>query len=346
MSESASTPKQAAGRKLIIKPKAQVMSRADGDYYPEIEPFCTGMLAVSGGHQIYFEESGNANGKPVVFLHGGPGGGTSPTYRRFFNPDVYRIILFDQRGCGKSKPFASLENNTTWDLVSDIEALRKHFGIEKWMVFGGSWGSTLAIAYAETHPEHVTELVLRGIFLGRRHELDWFYQDGASFIFPEYWKPYYEHIPQRERGNMIKAYYKRLTSSDPAVRLAAAKVWSIWEGCASKLHIDKDLIARNSDDSFATAFARIECHYFINRCFLESDDQLLRNVERIRHIPATIVQGRYDMVCPATTAHDLHDAWPEAEFHVIADAGHSMSEPGIKRALLAACDKYAGIWPQ
>lgn len=322
------------------KGKTLAATRAASDYYPEIEPFCTGMLAVSGGHKIYFEESGNPAGKPVVLLHGGPGGGTQPSYRRLFNPDVYRIIMFDQRGCGKSLPFASLENNTTWDLVSDIEALRQHFGIDRWTVFGGSWGSTLAITYAETHPERVSELVLRGIFLGRKKELDWLYQFGASEIFPDYWQQYLEQIPVKERRNMVKAYYKRLTSKDIAVRTAAAQAWSKWEGCSSKLHIDHDLIARNGDETFATAFARIECHYFINGCFLRSDSQLLDDIGRIRHIPTTIVQGRYDMVCPITTAYELHQAFPEAKFVVVGDAGHSMSEPGIRSALIAACDEF------
>jgi proline iminopeptidase len=325
------------------EPEVVRATRLDGEYYPEIQPYKTGFLDVTDGHKIYFEESGNPQGKPVVFLHGGPGGGTSPSYRQFFNPDAYRIIIFDQRGCGKSLPFASLEHNTTWDLVADIEALREHCQVEKWMVFGGSWGSTLALAYSEAHPDRVTELVLRGIFMGRKHELEWFYQSGASFVFPEYWQDYFNHIPAAERGDMIKAYYKRLTSDDKDVRLAAAKVWSVWEGCSSKLHIDKDLMARNAGDDFATAFARIECHYFVNGCFFRTDAQLLEEVGRIRHIPCTIVQGRYDMVCPATSAHDLHQAFPEAELTIIADAGHSMSEPGIKRALLDACDKYAGI---
>lgn len=323
--------------------KRTLATREPGQLYPPIEPFCTGWLDVEGGHQIYFEESGNPNGKPVIFLHGGPGGGTSPSYRQFFNPDVYRIILFDQRGCGKSKPFASLENNTTWHLVADIEALREHFGIDKWMVFGGSWGSTLALAYAETHPEHVTELVLRGIFMGRKKELEWFYQEGASFVFADFWKDYLAPIPVRERGNMIKAYYKRLTSKNLKTQLEAAKAWSIWEGCASKLYVDRDLVVRNSGDDFATAFARIECHYFVNNCFFSSDSQLLDGVDFIRDIPCTIVQGRYDMVCPATSAIELAAAWPEADFKLIADAGHSMSEPGIRAALLDACDKYGKV---
>jgi len=320
--------------------KSSSVTRPDGDYYPPIEPFLTGFLDVSNGHKIFFEVSGNPQGKPVVFLHGGPGGGTSPVYRQFFNPAIYRIIIFDQRGCGRSLPFASLEHNTTWDLVADIEALREHFSIDKWMVFGGSWGSTLALAYAEAHPHRVSELVLRGIFMGRKHELDWFYQKGASFVFPEYWRAYFEHIPPLERDDMVKAYYRRLTSPDAAIRLAAAKVWSVWEGCASKLHIDQVMIDRNAGDEFATAFARIECHYFVNGCFFRNDSQLLDDVGMIRNIPCTIVQGRYDMVCPATSAFDLHFAFPEAEFIVIPDAGHSMSEPGIKRALLDAVDKY------
>lgn len=335
MSRSRKTTQKTARRSAV--------QRVVGQLYPEIEAFCTGWLDVSGGHQIYFEESGNPQGKPVIFFHGGPGGGTSPSYRRFFNPDVYRIILFDQRGCGKSKPFASLENNTTWDLVSDVEALREHFGIERWMVFGGSWGSTLALAYAQAHPERVTELVLRGIFMGRKKELAWFYQEGASHVFPEYWQAYVATIPKRERGNMIKAYYKRLTSKDPAVRLAAAKSWSIWEGATSKLHVDHANIARVGADDFATAFARIECHYFVNACFMRNDSQLLDDVDFIRHIPCTIVQGRYDMVCPATSAHELHQAWPEAEYIVVPDAGHSMTEPGIREALLEACDKYGKV---
>ncbi|MBX9688778.1 MAG: prolyl aminopeptidase [Candidatus Obscuribacterales bacterium] len=324
-------------------PNASLPDSAESaaDYYPEIEPYRTGMLNVSGGHSLYFEESGNPKGKPIVVLHGGPGGGTQPSYRRLFDPQLYRIIMFDQRGCGRSLPFASLKFNTTWHLVRDIEALRKHCGVEQWAVFGGSWGSTLSLAYAETHPERVTQLILRGIFLGRKSELDWLYQFGASAIFPDYWQQYLEQIPRDERKDMVKAYYKRLTSRNLKVRTAAAQAWSIWEGCSSKLHIDKSLIARNGDAKFATAFARIECHYFVNGCFLKSDSQLLDNVDRIRHIPTTIVQGRYDMVCPITSAYHLHQAFPEAEFVVVPDAGHSMSEPGIRSALIKACNKYA-----
>lgn len=320
---------------------ATFRERQAGELYPEIAPFCTGKLSVSDGHQIYFEESGNPNGKPVLFVHGGPGGGTDAKYRRFFNPDVYRIILFDQRGCGQSLPYASLDHNTTWDLVADMEAIRKHFGIEKWMLFGGSWGSTLAIAYAETHPERVTELVLRGIFLGRKQELDWLYQSGASTVFPEFWLDYLKPIPAAERLDMVKAYYARLTSDDEQVRIEAAKAWSLWEGSTSKLHVDEGLRARFGAADFAVAIARIECHYFINGCFLKSDSQLLDDVSRIRHIPCVIVQGRYDMVCPIATAYELHQAWPEAEFVVVPDAGHSMSEPGITHALVTAADKFA-----
>lgn len=317
--------------------------RQTGEFYPEIAPFCTGMLSVSDGHQIYFEESGNPNGKPVLFVHGGPGGGTDASYRRFFNPDVYRIILFDQRGCGKSLPYASLHHNTTWDLVADMEAIRKHFGIEKWMLFGGSWGSTLAIAYAETHPDRVTELVLRGIFLGRKQELDWLYQSGASTVFPEFWLDYLKPIPADERLDMVKAYYARLTSDDADVRIEAAQAWSLWEGSTSKLHVDEGLRARFGNPEFAVAIARIECHYFINRCFLKTDSQLLDDVVRIKHIPCVIVQGRYDMVCPIATAYELHQAWPEADYVVVSDAGHSMSEPGIRRALVEAADKFAAV---
>lgn len=313
------------------------------ELYPEIEPFCTGMLKVSDGHQIYFEESGNPNGKPVLFVHGGPGGGTDAKYRRFFNPEVYRIIMFDQRGCGKSLPYASLEHNTTWDLVDDMEAIRRHFGIEKWMLFGGSWGSTLSIAYAEKHPDRVSELVLRGIFLGRKKELDWLYQSGASTVFPDFWQAFLAPIPADERLDMIKAYYARLTSDDEQVRVEAARAWSLWEGSTSKLHVDDTLRARFGNPSFAVAIARIECHFFINRCFLNGDSQLLDDVGKMRNIPCVIVQGRYDMVCPIESAFELHQAWPEAEFVVVPDAGHSMTEPGIRSALVQAADKFSGV---
>jgi len=310
-------------------------------FYPDIEPFDTGTLAVSDVHTIYYEQSGNPNGKPVVFVHGGPGGGTDGKQRRFFDPAKYRIVLFDQRGCGRSTPHASLVDNTTWHLVADIEALRGHLGIERWQVFGGSWGSTLALAYAQKHPDRVTELVLRGIFMLRQAELHWFYQDGASAIFPDAWEGYLAAIPEAEHGNLMKAYYRRLTSEDPAVRLAAARAWSTWEASTSFLLQSRDYIVHAGEDDFATAFARIECHYFVNGGFFEVDDQLLRDIGKIRHIPGVIVQGRYDVVCPMMSAWDLHRAWPEAKLHVIHDAGHSAYEPGIVDALIAATDRFA-----
>lgn len=307
--------------------------------YPEIEPYSTGFLKVSELHTIYFEEAGNPKGKPVVFLHGGPGGGIIANYRRYFNPEKWRIILFDQRGCGQSKPFAELRENTTWDLVADIEKLRNHLSISKWAVFGGSWGSTLALSYAIKHPDNVTELFLRGIFLLRKKEIDWFYQEGCSKIYPDAWEEYVKPIPPEERHDFVKAYYKRLTSEDSNVRKAAAKSWSIWEGSTSKLIPDSDVVARFGEDEFADAFARIECHYFINKGFFPEDNFLLNNVDKIRHIPTVIVQGRYDVVCPAESAWDLHRAFPEAEFHLIADAGHSLSEKGITDALIRATDR-------
>jgi proline iminopeptidase len=309
--------------------------------YPEIEPYDTGMLEVSPLHTIAYEQSGNPAGKPVVFLHGGPGGGSSPAQRRFFHPGRYRIVNFDQRGCGKSTPAASLEDNTTWHLVADIERLRTHLGIERWQVFGGSWGSTLALAYAQKHPERVTELILRGIFLLRRQELEWFYQRGASALYPDVWEPYWAHIPESERHDMIAAYHRRLTSPDRDVRVAAAKLWAGWEGATSKLIPDPALKGHYEEDEFALAFARIEAHYFQNRGFLETEDQLLRDVPRIRHIPAVIVQGRYDVVCPAESAWALHRAWPEADFQITADSGHSAFDAPNHRALVAATDRFS-----
>ena len=311
--------------------------------YPPIEPRVTGRLKVSDVHDLYWEESGNPAGKPAVFLHGGPGGGTSPKQRRFFDPNRYRIVLFDQRGCGQSTPHASLEANTTWDLVTDIEKLREHLGIARWQVFGGSWGSTLALAYAQKHPDRVAELVLRGIFLLRRREIDWFYQHGASVMFPDMWEPYWNHIPEAERGDMLAAYHRRLTSGDARVRAEAARLWSVWEGSTSKLFPDPELTAHYDEEAVALAMARIECHYFMNRGFLETEDQLLRDVGKIRHIPATIVQGRYDVVCPIDSAWALHRAWPEADFVVSPDSGHSAFENGNSRALVAATDRYAGV---
>jgi proline iminopeptidase len=312
--------------------------------YPPLKPYRRGRLRVSALHELYFEESGNPRGKPVVFLHGGPGGGTSPAMRRFFNPRRYRIVLFDQRGCGKSRPHASLVANTTWDLVDDIERLREYLQIRRWQVFGGSWGSTLALAYAQTYPKRVTELVLRGIFLLRRSELDWFYQDelGAASLFPDLWEKYVSLIPPRERGNMMRAYYRRLTSGNAKVRARAAYAWAIWEGATSYLQAKDQDLAQFSDPDIAAAFARIECHYFVNRGFMKREDQLLRGVRKIRHIPAVIVQGRYDVVCPVRSAWALHRAWPEADLKISVDAGHSAFEPSNASALVAATDRFAG----
>ncbi len=308
--------------------------------YPPISPYKTGNLAVSTLHTIYYEECGNPNGQPVVFLHGGPGGGLMPLYRQMFDPQRYRIVLFDQRGCGKSTPHAELRENTTWDLVSDIEKIRQHLGIDRWFVFGGSWGSTLSLAYAQTHPDRCLGLILRGIFMLRRQEIQWFYQAGASDIFPDAWEAYLKPIPPEERDDLVSAYYKRLTSDDPVTRSAAARAWSVWEGSTSKLLIDASVQFHFGVADFADAFARIECHYFTNGGFFEHDDQLLRHCDRIRHIPTVIVQGRYDVVCPMRSAWDLHQVLPEAELIVIPDAGHSMTEPGIMSALLDATDRF------
>lgn len=313
------------------------------DFYPEIEPFKKGHLKVSELHNIYYEQVGNPKGQAVVFLHGGPGGGVSPDHRRYFDPKHYHIVLFDQRGCGQSTPHAELRENTTWDLVSDIEKLRQHVGVEKWHVFGGSWGSTLALSYAIKHSERVSGLLLRGIFLCRPSELQWFYQEGASQIFPDFWEKYWNHIPAAERGNMFQAYYKRLTHSDEKIRLDAARVWSQWEGSTSYLYVKPSAIEEFEDPHKALAFARIECHYFVNKAFFETDNYLLENVHKIRSIPGHIVQGRYDVVCPATSAWALHKAWPESKLEIIADAGHSASEPGIRSALITATDRFRGI---
>ena len=313
--------------------------------YPPIEPFDKGRLRVSSIHEIYYEQCGKADGQPAVFLHGGPGGGLHPEYRQFFDPDNYRVVLFDQRGSGQSTPHANLEENTTWDLVADIERLRELLRIDRWLVFGGSWGSTLSLAYAETHPDRVTALVLRGIFLCRPTEIDWFYQagHGASAIYPDVWEEYVKVIPEAERGDMLRAYHKRLMSEDENVRLEAAKAWSIWEGSTSKLYPDKQLIDHAGEAHFALALARIEAHYFVNNSFFPSDNYLLENIQKIRHIPGVIVQGRYDVVCPAMSAWDLHRAWPEAALHIVPDAGHSALEPGITSALVEATDKFRGV---
>ena len=310
------------------------------EFYPEIEPFNSGMLKVDNLHTLYFEEVGNPKGKPIVFVHGGPGGGIDPSMRRFFDPKVWRVILFDQRGCGKSTPFSELKDNTTWDSVSDMEKIREHLKIDQWAVFGGSWGSTLGLAYAIKHPTKVMSLILRGIFLLREKEIRWFYQEGASFLFPDAWAKYLEPIPQNERHDLLNAFYKRLTSADKKVRSEAAKAWSVWEGSTSKLFFDPKFVERFAGDEFADAFARIEAHYFVNKGFFTEDGWLLKNISQIRHIPAWIVQGRYDVVCPATSAYELSQAWPEAKLHIIPDAGHSASEPGIRSKLIEATDYF------
>jgi proline iminopeptidase len=309
--------------------------------YPAIEPYRSGWLRVSPLHEIYWEESGNPKGKPALFVHGGPGAGADPRSRRFFDPKRYRIVVFDQRGCGRSRPHASLEDNTTWHLVADIERLRTFLGIERWLVFGGSWGSTLALAYSQAHPRRVSELVLRGIFMLRKWEIDWFYQDGAGALFPDRWENYVAAIPRRERGDLVAAYYRRLTSPNRATRVRAARAWSIWEAATSHLLMDEANIDKWGEEDFAVAVARIECHYFVNKGFLRREDQLLRGVARIRHIPSVIVQGRYDVVCPIRTAWDLHRRWPEADFRVVPDAGHSALEPGNTHELVSATDRFA-----
>ena len=310
--------------------------------YPPLEPYRTGYLSVGDGHSIYFEESGNPDGKPCVFVHGGPGGGSSPAARQFFNPERYRIVLFDQRGCGHSTPHASLEANTTWHLIADMEQLREELSIDQWLVFGGSWGSTLSLAYAQKHPERVTELVLRGIFLLRPEEIRWFYQEGASSLYPDTWQNYLAPIPEDERSDLVTAFHKRLISDDETERLAAARAWSVWEASTSFLHQNADFMEKLDEPEAALAMARIESHYFVNGGFFDSPNQLLENIDAIRHIPTEIVQGRYDVVCPPTTAWELHRAWPEANFHMIANAGHSAFDPANASALVAATDRFSG----
>ncbi len=311
--------------------------------YPASTPIKSGHFPVSDGHELYFEEFGNPKGKPVLFVHGGPGGGFGKDDHRFFDPSQYWIHMIEQRGAGRSKPTAGLENNTTWKLVEDFEAYRKSRDISKWLVFGGSWGSTLALAYSITHPETVTELILRGIFLIRKKEIDWFYQDGAGYIYPDEWEKYENAIPESERSDYVKAYHKRLTSNDKPTQMAAAKAWTRWEISTSKLFTPEETIKNVVSDEFAFTFARIESHYFVNKGFFERDGWLIEpaQIERIRKIPTVIVQGRYDVVCPAVSAWDLHKAFPEAEFFMVPDAGHSRSEPGISRALVSACDKFS-----
>ncbi len=310
--------------------------------YPEIEPYKTGRLKVSSLHEIYYEECGNPNGKPVVMVHGGPGGGSNATMRRYHDPAHYRIILFDQRGCGRSTPYAELKDNTTWHLVADMEHLRDHLGLSAWQLCGGSWGSTLALAYAETHPERVSEIILRGIFTLRHAELQWFYQDGCSWIFPDAFEKYLAPIPPEERGDMIGAYYKRLTSADRMIQMQAARAWSTWEGTTLSLRLDPSRVEKFGSEDFALAFARIECHYFINRGFFDSDDHLLAKARALDSIPGVIVHGRYDVVTPLKSAWDLKRVWPRAELRIVADAGHAMTEPGIVHEIISAAKAFSG----
>jgi proline iminopeptidase len=313
--------------------------RLDDILYPATEPVTSGYLPVGSGHEVYYEEVGSLAGTPILFLHGGPGGGGDANARRFFDPHRHRAVLFDQRGSGRSRPFASLVDNTTWHLVADIERLREHLGIDRWLVFGGSWGSTLALAYAESHPERVTGLVLRGIFLLRRKELNWFYQYGASEIFPDQWREFVAPIDPSERHELLGAYHRGLHSGDSDRVQQLARSWSLWEGATSSLFADHEREQAFSDDAFSTGLAKIETHYFVNGGFFESEDQLLANVDRVRHVPAVIVQGRYDVVCAPVTAFELAERWPEAEFNIIPDAGHSAFEPGVALALIAATNR-------
>ncbi len=310
------------------------------DLYPEIDPFDSGRLDVGDGHEIYWESCGNPQGRPIIFLHGGPGAGCMPAYRRIADPARCRIVLFDQRGCGRSTPHGSLEANTTWHLVADIERLRAHLGIDRWLVFGGSWGSALALAYGETHRQAVAGLVLRGIFTLRRSELLWFYQDGASWLFPDLWEGFLAPIPPAERDDLMAAYRRRLTGPDVAVQLEAARAWSLWEGGTLTLRPSPANLHSFGEDRFALAFARIENHYFVNGGFYP-EGGLIENAGRLKDIPGVIVQGRYDVVTPARTAFDLHRAWPEADFHLITEAGHAFDEPGTLDRLIRATDAYA-----
>ncbi len=310
--------------------------------YPPIEPFNSFKLPVSELHTIRVEEVGNPKGKPVIFVHGGPGGGIDEKQRRFFDPKIWRVILFDQRGCGQSTPFGELRENSTFELVADMEKIRRHLGIERWRVFGGSWGSTLALSYAISHPEITESLVLRGIFLVRKEEIHWFYQHGASLYYPEEWEQFLAPIPENERGDLVSAYHKRLNSSDPKIVKEAAIAWSKWEGSTSKLKKNDDMVSDFSDDHFAYAFARIENHYFINRAFFSEDNWILNNVGKIKHIPVIIVQGRYDMPCPPVSAYQLHKKLPKSQLIIVEEAGHSASEPGITSALVGATNHFAG----
>lgn len=307
--------------------------------YPQIVPNDHFMFSVGDGHEIYVEDVGNPQGVPVVVLHGGPGGGCSPFMRRFFDPEVYRVILFDQRGCGRSRPTAHVEANTTWHLVEDIERLRRHFGFEDWIVFGGSWGATLGVAYAETHPERVRHLVLRGVFLGTQAELDWFYGGGAARFWPELWAEFLSILPVGEREDAIDAYHKRLFSGDVAAEERFGRAWAVWENALAA--IGSDGAAGDPPASYARTFARLENHYFHNGCFFEEDGQLLRDAHRLDGVDGTIIQGRFDMICPPVMAHRLKAAWPRARLHMIGQAGHALSEPGITQALVQVMDGIA-----
>ena len=306
--------------------------------YPAIEAWSAEHLDVGDGHHIYVEQSGNKDGIPVIFVHGGPGGGTSPLQRRYFNPDIYRIILFDQRGCGRSRPHASLDHNTTWHLVADMEKIRAHLDVDHWIVFGGSWGSTLSLIYSENHPDATLALVLRGIFLGRSQELSWLYGGGTRSIFPEGWQEFVEMIPEEERHDLISAYYKRLTSPDKKVMIDAAYRWAIWESSAVTLVPDMNQIRHSTTADFATAISRIEAHYFVNSCFLERDNQILEDIHKISHVPTYIVQGRYDALCPPLSAWELSNALPNATLHMVPVAGHSAFEADIIHHLVSSMD--------
>ncbi|GER43289.1 proline iminopeptidase [Striga asiatica] len=365
LNQSRNLENRTSGLSLETMEQKQPSPEIGRTLYPDIEPFNTGFLKVSDIHTIYYEQSGNPDGhdltefllprflvyfvnyhvmQPAVFLHGGPGGGTSPNNRKFFDPSFYRIILFDQRGAGKSIPHACLEENTTWDLIEDIERLRDHLKVPEWLVFGGSWGSTLALAYSVSHPDKVTGLVLRGIFLLRKKEIDWFYEGGAAAIFPDAWESFRDLIPESERGCFVDAYHKRLNSNDKETQYSAARAWTKWELETAHLRPNEVHIKRGADDEFCLAFARIENHYFVNRGFFPSDSYLLDNIEKITHIKTVIVQGRYDVCCPMMSAWDLHKALPEADFRVVPDAGHSANEPGTSEELVAATNKLKFIF--